>query len=120
MARLSGFNAVFRSRSITSLLPGADADMIFTVPNNFEAEVTLIMITNAGPLANISLQVYNKDLNVYSFLYRVKGVGANNSDNVLGASTLYLNEGDKVLAYKDGGTFDVSVSGRNVYNPLRS
>tara|TARA_R110000824_G_scaffold298700_1_gene486882 strand:+ start:737 stop:1099 length:363 start_codon:yes stop_codon:yes gene_type:complete len=120
MARLSGFNSLFSSKVITSLLPGVDSDTIYTVPNNFEAEITLIMITNAGPLANISLQIYNKDLNVYSFLYRVKGVSANNSDNVLGASILYLNEGDKILAHKDGGTFDVSVSGRHVYNPLRS
>jgi hypothetical protein len=118
MARLSGFNAFFSSKVITSLLPGVDSDTIYTVPNNFEAEVTLIMISNAGPLSNINLQVYNKDLNEYGFLYRVKAVPANSTENVLRASVLYLNEGDKILAHKDGGTFDVSVSGRAVYNQL--
>jgi hypothetical protein len=118
MARLSGFNAFFSSKVITSILPGVDSDIVYTVPNNFEAEVTLIMISNAGPLSNINLQVYNKDLNEYGFLYRVKAVPANSTENVLRASVLYLNEGDKILAHKDGGTFDVSVSGRAVYNQL--
>jgi hypothetical protein len=120
MARLNGFNSLFSSSVITSLLPGVGSDTVYTVPNNFEAEITLIMISNAGPLANINLQVYNKDINEYAFLYRVKAVPANSTENVLRAGILYLNEGDKILAHKDGGTFDVSVSGRHVYNPLRS
>ena len=120
MSVISPFTSVFDSAVITGTTADAGATVVYTVPANFDAEVSLILCTNGGATQNISVQVYHVDTPEYHHLVRVHSVAGNDSYNVLGAGRIYLHAGDKIVAYKGGGTFDVSVSGKQFFNPQRT
>jgi hypothetical protein len=113
------YSTFFESKSITSTTAGASADVIFTVPNNHLAEVTFMVVSNASNLNTISIQVYHDDDGTYYNIVTSKSIPANDTYNVVQGDILMLHPGDKVVAYKVGGTFDVSVSGRLYYDPTR-
>lgn len=112
--------AVFQSTVITGTSANAGATIVYTVPPSFDAELSLIMCTNGGTTQNISIQVYHADGNQYHHLLRTHSVAANTTLNVLEASRMFLHAGDKIVAYKSEGTFDISVSGKHFYNPQRT
>jgi len=114
------FTTFFDSSSITSTTTGAGADVIFTVPANHDAELTLLACTNGAATNNINVQVYHADGTEYHYLLRAHSVAGNDVYDVVTSNRLYLHAGDKIVAYKAGGTFDVSVSGKQFYNPVRT
>ncbi len=114
------FTTVFDSSSITSTTTGAGADVVYTVPANHDAELTLLACTNGATVNSINVQVYHSDGAEYHYLLRVHSVAANDTYNAITSNRLFLHAGDKIVAYKAGGTFDVSISGKQYYNPVRT
>lgn len=113
------YTTFFNSKSITSTTAGAGADVIYTVPDNHDCEVDFCVATNGGSSSNLSIQVYHADEAVYHYVLRAHSVSGNNTYKLVGPDRIYLHAGDKVVAYKGSGTFDVSVSGKQFYNPVR-
>lgn len=118
MAR-QDYSTFYESRSIVSTTTGVDADVIYTVPSQYDAEVTFLSCTNGSTVNSISIQVYHADDNEYHYLLRNTSVPDNEVRDVVNNNHFYLHAGDKVVAYKTGGTFDVSISGKQFYNPSR-
>lgn len=116
----TAFTTFYESTSVVSTSPGADADVIYTVPNNHDAQITLIIAANAGATHTVSLQIYHVDTASYSYILRAHSVSGKESYNVLGSSRLFLHAGDKVVVHKSAGTLDVSISGKQFYNPVRN
>ena len=103
------------------LCEAAQAEMIAAVvPANFDSEITLLVCTNGAATNNINVQVYHADGTEYHYLLRAHSVAGNDAYNVLTSNRLFLHSGDKIVAYKAGGTFDVSVSGKQFFNPTRT
>tara|TARA_R110002124_G_scaffold175994_1_gene343873 strand:+ start:769 stop:1131 length:363 start_codon:yes stop_codon:yes gene_type:complete len=113
------FTTFYASEAITSTTADVGADIVYTVPAQHDGQITLLMAANGGSTHVVSVQVYHADTATYSFLLRSKAVGTGEAYNVLGSSRLYLHAGDKILAYKSAGTLDVSISGKQFYNPSR-
>ena len=116
----NNYNTFFESVSITSTTTGAGADVIYTVPARHDCEVDFLVATNGGSVQNVSVLVYHADDAQYHYVLRAHSVAGNDTYKVVEADRIYLHAGDKIVAYKVGGTFDVSVSGRLYYNPARS
>ena len=114
------YTTFFESSSITATTTGAGADVVYTAPANFDSEITLLVCTNGAATNNINVQVYHADGTEYHYLLRAHSVAGNDAYNVLTSNRLFLHSGDKIVAYKAGGTFDVSVSGKQFFNPTRT
>ena len=114
------YTTFFESSSITSTTTGAGADVVYTVPANFDAEITLLSATNGATINSINIQVYHADGTEYHYFLRAHSVVANDTHHALTSNRIYLHSGDKIVAYKVGGTFDVSVSGKQFFNPTRT
>lgn len=113
------YNTFFESVSITSTTADASANVIYTVPPNHDCELDFCIATNGAATNRISLQVYHADDATYHYVLREHSIAGNDSYKLLEADRIYLHAGDKVVAYKIGGTMDVTVSGRLYYNPVR-
>jgi len=114
------YTAFFESKVVSSTTTGADADVVYTVPANFDSETTLLVCTNGAAVNRINVLVYHADTAQYHYLVRNHSVAGNDTYHVLNSDRLYLHSGDKIVVYKGGGTFDVSVSGKHTYNPVRT
>lgn len=113
------YNTYFKAESVSSTTTGAGADTVFTVPLQFDAEVDLLLIASGAGTNDINIQVYHADDSTYSYILRNYTMTNNNYTTVLDGAKIYLHPGDKIVAYKNGGDFDVTVSGRLFYNPVR-
>ena len=114
------YSTFFESTSVTATTADAGADVLYTVPNNHDAEITFLIVTNGGATQNVSIQVYHGDDLAYHHIVREESVAGNSHvDVVHGGASLFLHAGDKICVYKGGGTVDVSVSGKKYYNPTR-
>ena len=114
----------FHGRSITSTQGGVDADVIYAVPNQFDSEISLILISNgSNSSTDISLQVFHEDEGTYTHLLKDHKVEGNDSYSPLVGADLYLHAGDTLSAYlgssATSSSFEVSISGRQYFNPVR-
>ncbi len=118
------YTTFFESIAVTSLLPSADADLLFAIPPNHDAEITFLTVTNGGATNNASVQVFHSDHEPphtdYHYLIRENSIAGNEAIDVLHGGSLYLHSGDKIYAWKGGGTIDVTISGKIYYNPTRN
>lgn len=114
------YTTVFESSSITSTTTGAGADVVYTVPANHDVELTFLLCTNGAATNKINVQVYHADATTYHYILRAHSVAGNDTYSAITSDRIFLHAGDKILAYKVGGTFDVSISGKQFYNPVRS
>lgn len=121
MSDFRSFTSVFESLSVTSTTSGAGADVVYTVPANFDAEITFLTCTNGGTATSkINILVYHKESTQYHYLLREHSVLGNDDYHVITSDRIFLHAGDKIVTYKASGTFDVSMSGKQYYNPKRS
>jgi len=119
MAR-QDYSTFFESISVASTAAGAGADVVYTVPANHDAEVTFLNCTNGSTVNTLSVQIYHSDDAGYHYILRETSVPDNETRDIVTSARIYLHAGDKVVSYKTGGTFDVSVSGKLFYNPTRN
>ena len=113
------YTTFFESVSITATAADASADVVYTVPAQHDTEVEFLVATNGGSVQNISIQVYHADDTTYHYVLRSHSVAGNDAYKLVGPDRIYLHAGDKVVAFKGGGTFDVSISGKQFFNPSR-
>lgn len=119
MAALA-FTTFYESKGITSTSADAGADVVYTTPANHDAQVTMLLGANGGATHTLSIQVYHADTASYSYILRAHSVNGGESYNVLGSSRLFLHAGDKIVVHKSAGTLDVSISGKQFFNPVRT
>ena len=114
------FTTVYEGIAITSTTVDAGADVVYTVPPSHDAQITLIIAANGGATHTVSVQVYHSDSATYKYLLRSHSISGGESYNVLGSSRLFLHAGDKIVVSKSAGTLDLSISGKQFYNPVRT
>lgn len=110
-----------KSITVTSTSADASADLVYVVPDYYDSTIDMIIIANGGTAASkITIQLFHKDDNQYHNIIKSKTVSGNTALNLLNASRMHLHAGDKILAYKDSGDFDVTLSAKQMYNPSRA
>jgi len=107
--------------TVNSLLPGDDATLIYTCPNNFSAITRYLHISNGNPATQkISLQFYHLDDAQYHYIAREFAVAGNAVANFVNGGYFNLHQGDKIVAYASvAGSFEVMVSLEEYYDPVR-
>ena len=114
------YKTTSESIEVTSTTSGSSADVLYTCPAVHDATIDMIMITNGATSSQkISIQFYHDDDSTYHNFIKEKSIAGNTAHNVLDSARMHLHAGDKIVCYKDGGTFDVTISVREFYNPNR-
>lgn len=117
----SKFVDVTGTSASTSSNPN-NANILFTCPNNYEAEIVLLMIANeSNSTSNIGLQVFHADDSTYHFLVGEEAIAGNDHLHLISSGPLFLHEGDKILVFKHDSTksFDATLSARLYYTPAK-
>jgi len=121
MPLLSKSKFLTESKTITSTLADADADLIYTCPNNYSAIIKFLHLS-AGVANNKKayIQFYHEDDTTYHYIVNGLAMGAHTATDLVSGSQLYLHQGDKILAYIETGmNLDVTISLEEYYDPLR-
>jgi len=121
MPLLSKSKFLTESKTITSLLPNGDADLIYTCPNNYSAIVKFLHLSSG--IANNKkayIQFYHSDDATYHHIVNGLAMSANTATDLVSGSQLYMHQGDKLLGYIEATmSLDVTISLEEYYDPLR-
>lgn len=121
MVLARAYNTVTKGLTVTATSGGASSNVVYTCPNNFDAEIDFLHITN-GDTANhnISLQWYHAETNTYHHIINDKAIAGKDVYNVITSDRIYLHSGDKITAF-DGSSanLEVFLSGKEYFNPNR-
>ena len=115
------YAAITGNSASTSSNPN-NATLIFTCPNNYEAEIVFLRIANNQTTAEtIGIQVYVSEDTAYNDVVKTEQISASSSKQFIDAGPLFLHEGDKLLIYRNDSTktFNAVVSARLYYTPAR-
>ena len=114
------YNTTFESKTITATTGGASADVVYTVPAKHDITIDYLGAANGGNASQkITVEVFHAEDSSYHYLTNQHAIAGNDTYHLLDADRIHLHAGDKVVASKDGGTFDVTLSARIFYNPNR-
>lgn len=115
------FNTFFESVDITATAGGASGNVLYTCPNNYNAEVTLLCVTNdSASTASGYIQFYHSDDATYHNLAKNHTISGNDTYHFITSQKLYLHAGDKIVVYMDSGnTLEASISGKEYVNRTR-
>jgi hypothetical protein len=114
------YNTATESVAVAATEAGASSDVVYTCPNNHDAIVTFLHISNgAASTGTISIQWYHKEDNAYYTVLNNKAISGQDVYNMITSDRLYLHQGDKITAFNGGGTMGVTVSVEEHYNPNR-
>jgi len=114
------YNTATESVAVTATAGGASSDVLYTCPNNYDAVVTFLHVSNgASSTGNVSIQWYHKEDNTYYTIVDNKSIAGNNVYNMITSDRLYLHAGDKITVFNGGGTMGVTISVEEHYNPNR-
>jgi hypothetical protein len=116
----SSFYGITESISVSSTTADNSSDILYTCPDNHEAEVTLLLITNGhSSTTSINLQFYHKETNEWHYIARLHSIAGNTTYSPLSDSTLFLHQGDKLTVFKSSGTIDATISVKQMSSTLR-
>jgi len=114
------YTTTTKSVTVASTSGGASGNVLFTCPNNHDATIDMIMVTNGGTSSQkITIEFYHADDTTYHNFIEAKSIAGNTALTVVDAARMHFHAGDKLVCSKDGGTFDVTMSGRLYFNPNR-
>jgi hypothetical protein len=114
------YNTATESIAVTATSGGASSNVLYTCPNNFDAVVTFLHVSNGGTSTdNISIQWYHKEDDAYYTIVNNKSVSGNDVYNIITSDRLFLHAGDKITCFNGGGTIGVTISVEEHYNPNR-
>ena len=112
------YNTATESIAVTATSGGASSNVLYTCPNNFDAVVTFLHISNgAASTDTVSIQWYHAKDNAYYTIVNNKSVSGNDVYNMITSDRLYLHQGDKITVFNGGGTVGVTISVEEHYNP---
>ena len=115
------YKTVSESITVSSTSAGASADILYTCPANHDAVIEYLAASNGGTSSQkITIEFYHNDDTTYHQLAKSHSVAGNDSYHLITSNRFYLHASDKIVCSKDGGTFDVSISVREFFNPNRS
>ena len=114
------YTTFFEGLPIASTLPNGSADVVYTVPSNFDAEIDFLHLASGAGTNSLNVKIFHAEDSTYTYILRLFTMQNNTSHNVVNGGKIYLHSGDKLVCYKTGGDFDVTVSGRLLYNPART
>ena len=114
------YKTVSESITVSSTSAGASADVLYTCPANHDAVIEYLAASNGGTSSQkITIEFYHNDDTTYHQLAKSHSVAGNDSYHLITSNRFYLHASDKIVCSKDGGTFDVSISVREFFNPNR-
>ena len=115
------YNTVTKGLTVTATSGGASSDVVYTCPDNFDAEIDFLHITNGNTATqNISLQWYHAETATYHNIINDKAITGKNVYNIITSDRIYLHAGDKITAFNGvSGNLEVFLSGKEYYNPNR-
>ncbi len=121
MVQPIAFDTATESITVTATAGGASSNVIYTVPNNHDATVEFMHISNgASSTDTVSIQWYHKDDNAYYTIVNGKSIGGNDIFNVITSDRLHLHAGDKLTAFNGGNSnMGVTISVKEYFNPNR-
>lgn len=107
--------------SVTSTTADASADVLYTVPPNYSAEVHFLHLSNGGTNTKKAyVQFYHDDDSTYYYIARGIAMAGNSVLDLTGDAYFHLHQNDKIVIYKEAAmTLDVIISLQEYYNPLR-
>jgi len=115
----SKFAAVTGNSASTTSSPD-NATLLFTCPNNYEAEVVYLLVSNDQTSnSNIGIQIYHADNTEYRTLVLEEQITGSASTQFIGSGPLYLHAGDKILIYRitSSHNFSATLSCRLYFSP---
>ena len=72
------YNTVTKALSITATAGGASANVLYTCPANYDAEIDFLHVSNGGQANdNVYVQWYHADENVYYTIINNKSIAGN-------------------------------------------
>jgi hypothetical protein len=104
------YDTATESVAVTATSGGASGDVVYTCPNNHDAIITFLHVSNgAVSTGNISIQWYHKEEDTYYTIVNNKSVAGQDVYNMI----------TSITAFNGGGTIGVTVSVEEHYNPNR-
>ena len=121
MVLARAYNTVTKGLTVTATSGGANSNVIYTCPNNFDAEIDFLHITNGATANhNISLQWYHAETNTYHRILNDKAIAGKDVYNVITSDRIYLHAGDKITAFNGSSApLEVFLSGKEYFSPNR-
>ena len=115
------YNTKTESISVSATAGGASGDVLYTCPANHDCTLDILLVSNGANSSNkITIEFYHKDDNTYHNITNDHSVAGHDTYNVFSSAQFHLHAGDKIVVHKEvGSTFDVTMSGREYYNPAR-
>jgi hypothetical protein len=122
MVQPISFDTATQSISVTATAGGASSNVVYTVPNNHDATVEFLHISNgAASTDNISIQWYHKEDDAYYTILNAKSIAGNDVYNMITSDRLHLHAGDKITTFNGGGSsLGVTISVKEYFNPNRN
>ena len=121
MVQPVSFDTVTESVAVTATSGGANADVLYTVPNFHDATVEFLHVSNgASSTDNVSIQWYHKEKDTYYTIVNNKSISGNDVYNMITSDRLHLHAGDKIVVFNGGGSLGVTISCKEYYNPARA
>jgi len=115
------YKTVSESITVTATSAGSSANELYTCPANHDAVIEYLCASNGGNSnQKITIEFYHLDDTTYHQLAKEHSVSGHDSYHLITSNRFYLHSGDKIVCSKDGGTFDVTISVREFYNPNRT
>jgi len=114
------YNTATESIAVTATSGGASSDVLYTCPNNYDAVITFLHVSNgAASTNNISIQWYHKEDDAYYTIVNNKSISGNDVYDMITSDRLFLHSGDKITIFNGGGSMGVTISVEEHFNPNR-
>ena len=115
------YNTATESVAVTATAGGASSQTVYTCPNNYDAIITFLHVSNGGSSTDtVSIQWYHKEDNAYYTIVNNKSISGNDVYNMITSDRLHLHSGDRITVFNGGGTIGVTISVEEHYNPNRT
>ena len=114
------YNTATESVAVTATSGGASSNVLYTCPNNHDAIIVFLHISNgAAQTDTVSIQWYHAENNTYYTIVDNKSIAGNDVYNMITSDRLFLHQGDKITVFNGGGSMGVTVSVEEHYNRNR-
>lgn len=115
------YKTTTESVTVAATSAGADATVLYTCPAKHSATLDMLFLSNNNAGAKkISVQHYNSTTATYNHVAKVYSIAANSSFNLLDASQMHIQSGDKIVLYAETtNTIESTISVKEYYNPNR-